>query len=56
MEKKGGKKKTDEKVDRLQGANPVSPQGEGRPRGNSRDFFFQRIFGVCSRFSKNKRL
>ena len=32
-------KKQDEKVDCLQGANPVSPQGEGPPRGNSRVFF-----------------
>ena len=38
-------KKKREKIHCLQGANPVLPQGDGPPRGNSREFF-QRIFGV----------
>ena len=36
-------------------ANPALPQGEGPPRGNSREFFSAH-FGGCSRFSRNKRL
>ena len=39
-QKKGPKmEKTRKKLDCLQGANPALPQGEGPPRGNSRDFF-----------------
>ena len=49
-------KKKREKVHCLQGAIPVLPQGEGPPRGNSRDFFFSAHFWSCSRFSRNKRL
>ena len=45
-------KKPDEKVDRLQGANPVSPQGEGPPRGNSREFFFSAFLGFVPDFQK----
>ena len=37
--KKGEQTRQEEKVDCLQGANPVLPQGEGPPRGNSRKIF-----------------
>ena len=40
MRKKKEKPKKEETVHCLRGANPVVPQGEGPPRGNSRDFFF----------------
>ena len=33
-----------EKVHCLQGAHPVLPQGEGPPRGNSREFFPSSFF------------
>ena len=46
-----GMKKKREKVHCLQGAKPVLPQGEGPPRGNSRDFS-QRIFGVAPDFQE----
>ena len=39
-EGKSEKTKKEEKVHCLRGANPVLPQGEGPPRGNSRDFFW----------------
>ena len=48
-------KKKREKVHCLQGANPVLPQGEGPPRGNSCEFFSAH-FWSCPRFSRNKRL
>ena len=55
MRKNGEQIKQEEKVDCLQGANPVLPQVEGPPRGNSRDFF-HRIFGVVPDFQETKRL
>ena len=42
------KPKKEETIHCLRGANPVVPQGEGPPRGNSRDFFF----GVLGRDGK----
>ena len=48
-------KKKREKVHFLQGANPVLPQGEGPPGGNSREFVSAH-FWSCSRFSRNKGL
>ena len=39
MRKNGEQTKTEEKVDCLQGTNPVLPQGEGPARGNSRECF-----------------
>ena len=44
-------KKKREKIQCLQGANPVLPQVEGPPRGNSRNFF-QRMFGVVPDFQE----
>ena len=49
MIKKGEKTKKEETIHCLQGANPVLPQGEGPPRGNSRDFFL----GVLQRDGKS---
>ena len=48
IRKKGDQTKQEEKVDCLQGANPVLPQGEGPSRGNSRDFFiaFLELFQI----------
>ena len=53
IRKKGDQTKHEDKIDCLQGANPVLPQGEGPSRGNSRDFFSAH-FWSCSRFSRNK--
>ena len=39
-EKKTKTTKKEEKIHCLQGANPVLPQGERPPRGNSGDFFW----------------
>ena len=47
-------KKKRETVHCLQRANPALPQGEGPPRGNSREIFSAH-FWSCSRFSRNKR-
>ena len=51
--RKNGEQIQQEKVDGLQGANPVLPQVEGPPSGNSRKFFSSH-FWSCSRFSRNK--
>ena len=53
IRKKGDQTKHEDKIDCLQGANPVLPQGEGPSRGNSRDFFSAHPWS-CSRFSRNK--
>ena len=48
-------KRIKEKVDCLQGANPVLPQGAG-PLGGTLANFFQRIFGVVPDFQETKRV
>ena len=50
--KKGEQTKKEDKVDCLQGANPVLPQGEGPPRGNSRNFFFIAFLELFQIFKK----
>ena len=55
MRKNGEQTKLEEKVDSLQGANPVLPQVEGPPRGTL-TIFFHRIFGVVPDFQETKRL
>ena len=45
-----------EKIHCLQGANPVLPQGEGPPRGNSREFFFRAFLEFVPGFWETKRL
>ena len=52
MRKNGEQTKQEEKVDGLQGANPVLPQVEGPPRGNSRDFFFIAFLELFQIFKK----
>ena len=49
------KRETDKKketVHCLQGANPALPQGEGPPRGNSREFFFSPFWRLFQIFKK----
>ena len=55
MRKNREQTKQEEKVDGLQGANPVLPQVEGLPSGNSRDFFSSH-FWSCADFQETKRL
>ena len=41
-----------EKIHCLQGANPVLPQGEGPPRGNSREFFSTQFWSLFQVFGR----
>ena len=55
MRKNGEQTKQEEKVDCLQGANPVLPRVAG-PLGGTLAIFFYRIFGVVPDFQETKRL
>ena len=44
--------KREKNVDCLQGANPALPQGQGPPRGNSRDFFSSHFWSLFQVFGR----